>query len=215
MSTLWLYAVTIDEVRSIFGADQLLAAKLRAAAAARFAAAAPASPGLLGKLGPMFRRPPDAPVTRPDIPTAVEVDALLASRYLPPDRLGAAWVLFLAWLDVLAPNPLSLPLSAQQLSDFDFDLACSGISSRLGLTDLLKVGLGVPLAPGPGWAAGWVPVSHAAAIAPAWRAGLDELAAESRELAGTVLDWLDAQGDWSGPDSGRKPAPDLVAVFQP
>ena len=211
MSTLWLYAVTIDEVRGIFGADQLLAARLRATAARRFAADAPAAVGLLGKLGPAFRRPPDAPITRPDVPTAAEVDALLASRYLPPDRLGAAWVLLLAWLDELAPHALTLQVTAQQLSDFDFDLTCAGVPSRLGLTDLLKMGLGIPLAPGPGWAAGWVPAERAASIAPSWRACLGELPAERQELAGEVLAWLESQSGWRRSD----PSPDLVAVFQP
>lgn len=211
MSTLWLCAVTIDEVRGIFGADPLLAARLRDVAARKFAAETPVDLGLLGKLGPAFRRPPDAPITRPDIPTGVEVDALLASRYLPPDRLGAAWVLLLAWLDELTPGRLALELSAAQLSEFDFDLACSGVPSRLGLTDLLKMGLGIPLAPGPGWAAGWVSAEHAATIAPAWRACLDELPQERRELAVTVLDWLEAQPGWTVPE----PTPDLVAIFQP
>jgi len=211
MSTLWLYAVAIDEVRGIFGADPLLAARLRTAAANRFAAHTDVAPGLLGKLGPVFRHPPDAPVVRPDVPTAVEVDALLASRYLPPDRLSAAWVLLLAWLEEVAPNPLPLSLSAAQLSEFDFDLACSGVPSRLGLTDLLKTGLGIPLAPGPGWAAGWVPAERAAVIAPSWRACLAELADDRRALAVTVLDWLEAQPGWTQPE----PSPDLVAVFQP
>lgn len=211
MSTLWLYAVTIDEVRGIFGADPSLAARLRAAAARKFAAEAPSSHGLLGKLGPTFRRPVDAPIRRPDLPTGGEVDALLASRYLPPDRLGAAWVLLLAWLDELAPDALRLALSAAQLSDFDFDLACSGVPSRLGLTDLLKTGLGIPLAPAPGWAAGWVPAERAATIAPSWRSCLSELAEDRRELADTVLDWLEARPGWTGPS----PSPDLVAIFQP
>ncbi|PFG17480.1 hypothetical protein ATK74_2051 [Propionicimonas paludicola] len=211
MSTLWLYAVTIDEVRGIFGADPLLADRLRATATRRFAEQAPATPGLLGKLGPAFRRHPGAPITRPNVPTAAEVDALLASRYLPPDRLGAAWVLLLAWLDELAPNGLALPMTGQQLADFDFDLACSGVSSRLGLTDLLKAGLGVPLAPGPGWSAGWVPAEHAAAIAPSWRPCVSELPPARRELADTILDWLEARPGWTQ----QPPWPDLVAVFQP
>lgn len=210
MSTLWLYAVSIDQVRGIFGADQLLADRLRAVAERRFAADAPLSLGLLGKLGPVFRRPPDAPVVRPGVPTATEVDALLTSRYLPPDRLGAAWVLVLAWLDDLAPDGLTLQLSASQLADFDFTLACSGVPSRLGLTDLLKTALGVPLAPAPGWAAGWVPADRAAQIAPSWRACLAELADERRELAVTVLDWLEAQSGWFEPATA-----DLVAAFQP
>jgi hypothetical protein len=214
MSTLWLYAVSIDEVRGIFGADPVLAARLRSVAAERFTAPIAGSPGLLGKLGPVFRRPPDAPVTRPEVPTALEVEALLASRYLPPDRLGAAWVLLLAWLDVLAPNPLAIGGDPVQLSEFDFDLACRGVSSRLGLTDLLKVGLGIPLAPAPGWAAGWVPASHAAAIAGSWRGCLEELAPQRRELAESVLGWLDAQPRWSGPQP-EPSAPDLIAIFEP
>lgn len=211
MSTLWLYAVDIDQVRGIFGADPSLADRLRTVAANTFADQTAVAPGLLGKLGPAFRRPPDAPIIRPGVPTALEVDALLASRYLPPDRLSAAWVLLLAWLEEVAPDPLRLSVSAAQLSEFDFDLTCSGVPSRLGLTDLLKTGLGIPLAPGPGWAAGWVPAERAALIAPSWRICLAELAEDRRQLAGTVLKWLETHSGWTGPD----PSPDLVAVFQP
>ena len=68
MGSLRLYAIGIDEVRAIFGAPEATATALRAIAAHRFPAAPSSAPGLLGKLGPVFRRAPDAPVLRPGVP---------------------------------------------------------------------------------------------------------------------------------------------------
>ena len=102
MGSLRLYAIAIDEVRAIFGAPEATATALRAIAAHRFPAAPSTAPGLLGKLGPVFRRAPDAPVMRPGVPSGSDVDTLLAGRYVPPHRLSACWALLEAFVETMA-----------------------------------------------------------------------------------------------------------------
>ena len=65
MGELRLYALGIDELRGLVGAGDKTA-ELREAARRAFAPAEqPKSRGLIGKLGPLFRRAPDAPVLAP------------------------------------------------------------------------------------------------------------------------------------------------------
>ena len=82
MGSLRLYAIAINEVRDIFSAPEETATALRAIAADRFAESPPASTGLLSRLGPVFRRAPDAPVIRPGVPSGSDVDALLTGRHV-------------------------------------------------------------------------------------------------------------------------------------
>ena len=71
MGSLRLHAIAIDEVREIFGAPESTATALRAIAADRFPTTPSTTPGLLAKLGPVFRRAPDAPVLRPGVPRSI------------------------------------------------------------------------------------------------------------------------------------------------
>lgn len=215
MGSVRLYAIAIDEVREIFGAPEQVAGTLRGIAAGRFAQATPASPGLLARLGPVFRRQPDAPVVRPGVPSGSDVDTLLAGRYVPPHRLTACWVLFETWLDALSWGSLGQELSEARLNDFDFDLVRSEVPARLGLRHLLRNDLGIPLLPHPGLAAGWAAGDHVHAMARTWRPVVDRLEDPHRDIARAVLAWLDAYPGWEqAAAAAHRPAPDLVAILR-
>ena len=215
MGSLRLYAIAIDEVRDIFRAPEASAAALRAIAADRFAGTPASSPGLLGKLGPVFRRAPDAPVVRPGVPSGSDVDTLLAGRYVPPHRLAACWTLVETWIDAIAWGSFGQEFSAAALNDFDFDLATAGVPARYGLQDLLKADLGIAMRPAPGLAAGYVGGAHALAMAEAWRPAAGGLKPAHRPVAESVLAWLEQFPQWrAAAAGGNRAEPDLVAVFR-
>ncbi len=214
MGSLRLYAIAIDEVREIFGAPESTATALRAIAAHRFPAAPATSFGLLGKLGPVFRRAPDAPVVRPGVPSGSDVDTLLAGRYVPPHRLSACWALFEAFVEAMAWGSTSQSFDEAELNDFDFDLSRAAVPSRYGLRQLLRVDLGIAMLPPPGLAAGFAHADHVAAMSAAWREGLPLLESGNQPVATSLLAWVDQYPGWSAQASGSgRPAPDLVAFL--
>lgn len=94
MGQLRLYAIGIEEMRGIIGAGPQTA-ELREAARRAFAAPEPPKTrGLIGRLGPIFRRPPDAPVLCATDPEPRDVEVLLAGAYISPSgwaRAGGCW----------------------------------------------------------------------------------------------------------------------------
>jgi hypothetical protein len=214
MGSLRLYAIAIDEVRDIFGAPESNATALRAIAAHRFPAAPPTAPGLLAKLGPVFRKAPDAPVLRPGVPSVTDVDTLLAGRYVPPHRLTACWALFEAFVEAMSWGSTSQPVSEAELNEFDFDLSRAAVPSRYGLRQLLRADLGISMLPCPGLAAGFCHAEHVGEMASAWRTGLPLLAPGNQPIGQSLLAWLEQYPDWTAkaPDQHR-PAPDLVAFL--
>lgn len=215
MGSVRFYAIAIDEVRDIFGASETTSARLRAIASERFGGAAPTLPGRLGKLGPVFRRPPDAPVVRPDLPSGSDVDALIAGRYVAPHRLVPCWVLLETWIDALAWGSSGREVTETQLNDFDFDLVRAGVPARYSLRGLLKTDLGIALMSPPGLAAGWATLDHSQAMARAWRPAIPALEPAHQEAATTLLAWLDRFPDWvAAAVQQHRPPPDLVAILR-
>ncbi|MGC3994355.1 MAG: hypothetical protein QM779_09655 [Propionicimonas sp.] len=215
MGSVRLYAISIAEVRGIFGASDETSTALRAVAADRFGGSTPALPGLLGKLGPVLRRAPDAPVLRPDVPSGSDVDAVLSGRHVPPHRLDACWTLLEAWIDVLARDSIGRDCTEAQLNDFDFALARAEVPARYSLRSLLRTDLEITLLPAPGVVAGWASHEQALDLADAWRSALDRLDASTREVAGTILAWLDRFPGWAADARQQdRAAPDLVAVLR-
>ena len=214
MGSLRLYAIAIDEVREIFGASEATATALRAIAAHRFPVAPSAAPGLLAKLGPVFRKAPDAPVLRPGVPSGSDVDTLLAGRYVPPHRLSACWALFEAFVEAMAWGSTSLPVSEAELNHFDFDLSRAAVPSRYGLRQLLRADLGIAMLSSPGLAAGFAHADHVTAMAAAWKAGLPLLEPGNQPIANSLLGWLEHYPGWTEQASGStRPVPDLVAFL--
>lgn len=214
MGTLWLHAVALDEVRGLIGATGAEAVRLRAIAAERFGRRSRTSPGLLGKLGPMLRRPVDAPVLRPDTPVAEDCDRLLAGQHVPPQRLAASWRLLQAWIEATAWSTHHSTLDRSTLTSIDFDLAKAGVAARHGVSALIEHDPEIGVLPAPGLAVGYRSGAHARQAAAAWRTALPELEPPSSTWVAEAAGWLDRFDEWTSAAAvAGRPAPDLIAVL--
>lgn len=216
MGEVRLHAIGIDEVRELFSGSPDAAARLTDLALAAFPAPARTpTVGLLGKLGPLVRRPPDAPIVLPGVPTARDLAALLAGRDLPPDRLAAGWALVRLWLDDRGWGHLAFTLAEAELDDLDFALSAGGVDARFALRKLFNDQVALPVKALPGQVTGYVRYAHARGMADAWRPALGGLPGPVAGVAGEVVAWLDRFEAWAheARDAGR-PAPDLVAAWQ-
>jgi hypothetical protein len=216
MGELRLYAVGIEEVRGISGAPADQAAHLREVAAKAFAPAPDeARGGLLSRLGPIFRRPPNVQVISPTQPEPADVERLLAGAYVPPERAGATWRVLETVVADIAWGSTRLALTSQSLDDLDFALARGGVSSSVGLRHLLGSTASLNLLPVTGLAVGWHPYETALAMASSYRAASRELeSAEQQEMTSALAGWLDGFVPWAqvAPSLGR-PVPDLVGFY--
>jgi hypothetical protein len=215
MGELRLYAVGIEEVRGIIGAGPLTA-ELREAARRVFARPErPKAKGLIGKLGPIFRRTPDAPVISSTDPEPRDVEVLLAGAYISPDRMGASWRVLEALVQYRSWGSTRLPLALQSLEDLDFALARGGVAAAVGIGHLLTSNAGVRLIPVQGLTVGWHRHDKALAMAEAYRAAMPEIKTdEQRGLVSDLVTWLDGFVPWSqvAVRVGR-PVPDLVGFW--
>ena len=211
---MWLHAIALDEVRDMIGASDAEAARLRAVAADRFGRHPDGSTGLLGKLGPVLRRPIDAPVLRPDTPLAEDCDRLLAGQHVPPPRLAASWRLLQAWIEATAWSSHSAPVDRAALNTLDFDLARAGVAARFGVSALVEHHLDIALLPPPELAAGHRSAGYALQAAAAWRAAAPELEPAAAAWISPAAEWLGRFGDWTqaAAAAGRR-TPDLIAIL--
>lgn len=218
MGDLRLYAIGIDEVRDTFGADPQLRDHLRQIADRAFAPEpAPTGPpvGLLGKIGPLFRRPIDQPVIRPDQPTPADFDTLVSGQWVAPERLDATWRLFERLVGERSWGAMHLHLDDAMLNRIDFELARAGSPSHLGLAALLRSDARVGLTPKPGTVIGYRVHPHAVATADAYAQA--QAALPSSDVADQVrmlVNWLNGFAHWGdlAPGLGR-PVPDLIAFW--
>ncbi|MBP8919798.1 MAG: hypothetical protein KBG85_08850 [Micropruina sp.] len=216
MGELRLYAIAVDEVRDVFSASPALADDFRRVVADAFPPqTTEKAPGMLGKLGPLFRRPAGAIVLTPDTPVEEDVADLLAGRYVRPERLPAAWRLMEAYLATKAWGRHLIDLDVSRFNDLEFDLARAGMDPRLGLGKLVNTELALPLQTYRGLSTGATRHAQALQAATAWRNALPELSPANRAIAEPYAAWL-AQFHHYGqaaPQQGR-PAPDLVVVYR-
>lgn len=213
MGTLWLYAISVDEVRDIFGASEDDAELLRAVAARRFGQPA-AHHGLLGKLGPLFARPVDAPVLTADSPTRDDCETLLAGQHVPPSRLTASWRLLAAWLEAKAWSTHSVALDEHSLNAIEFDLGRTQVPAKFSPRALLSADLGITLRPAPAMMAGYCPGDRASAAGRAWSEVEDQLEPASREWTGGITAWLAGFEEWRGAaEAAGRPRPDAVCLW--
>ncbi len=179
MHRLRLFAISIDDVRDIFGADPPLAAHLRALAAQRFAPARTERP-LLARIGPLFSRDRGTEVDQ-RTPLSRDVDAMLSGGHIAPDRLPQCWQLLLLWLDDLAARRLDLTLDG--LESVEFDLARAGLGSTFSLRSLASRELGISLHPLPGQIAGYSKHGHVVEVSRRLRRVQDDA---TEEFAATM-----------------------------
>nr|MBA3528307.1 hypothetical protein [Propionibacteriaceae bacterium] len=210
-------AIGIDEVRSMFGATPAEQERLRGLAARALAPPRDdaARGGLLTKLGPIFRRPPAAPVISPTQPVPQDVEVLLAGAYVPPDRTGATWRVLETLVQGTAWGSTLMSLTPESLDDLDFALARGGVTSAVGLRHLLNSTTSVNLLPVPGLTVGWHPHEKALAMAGAYRAAMPQVKTrEQQEMVAALVTWLDGFVPWAQVAvSLRRPAPDLVGFW--
>lgn len=217
MGELRLYAVGIDEVRDMFGAAPQEQERLRGIATQLLAPASTAGArgGLLTKLGPIFRRPPGAPVISPTQPVPQDLDVLLAGAYVPPDRLGATWRLLETLVQGSAWSSTLMNLTPESLDELDFVLASGGVSAAVGLRHLLNSSTSVPLMPVQGLTVGWHPHDKAMAMAGAYRSALPQVKSrEQAELVAALVSWLDGFRSWAQQAvMVHRRVPDLVGFW--
>jgi hypothetical protein len=216
MDELRLYAIGLDEVRGMFGASPPVADHLRQVAQRALTPVADSSrSGLLGKLGPIFRRPPATPVISPTQPEPHDVEDLLAGAYVPPDRMGATWRLLETLVQGIAWGSTRMTLSRHALDDLDFALARGGVSASIGLRHLLNSKPGLNLIPVQGLTVGWHPHERALAMAGAYRSAMPQIRTdEQREMTTMLATWLDGFIPWAqvAASLGR-PVPDLFGFY--
>ena len=216
MGELRLYAIGIEEVRGIFGASPQIADQLRELARNAFAPPREASRGgLLGKLGPIFRRVPAAPVLSATQPDPHDVEVLLAGAYVPPERVGATWRVLETLIQGTAWGSTRMELTEHSLADLDFALARGGVSAAVGLRHLLNSTPSLNLVSVQGLTVGWHPFETALAMAGAYRSALPQIKTEEqRDMINSLATWLDGFVPWARVASSlQRPVPDLIAFY--
>lgn len=216
MGVLRLYAIGIDEVRDMHGGPHDYAQKLQQVAAEAFAPPEPErQPGLLGRLGPLFRRPPETPVVPHGTPSPEVVKSLLAGSHIPQDKSVEAWRAVETLVSRLAWGSTMLDVTTRTLDDLDFTLARGGVTSAVGLHQLLDHGTQINLLPMPGLVVGWHPHSAVLDMAEAYRKALPEVKTEERqEVLAALVKWLDGFAHWAVVATDlQRPAPDLVGFW--
>ena len=217
MGELRLYAIGIDEVRGMFGASPPEQERLRKVASD--ALTPPPDPvkhgGLIGKLGPIFKRPPAAVVISPTQPVPQDVEVLLAGAYVPPERTGATWRVLETLVQGTAWGSTLMHLTPESLDDLDFALARGGVTSAVGLRHLLTSSPSLNLLPVRGLTVGWHPHEKALAMAGAYRAAIPEVKTqEQQEMVAALVTWLDGFVPWARVAATLdRPVPDLVGFW--
>ncbi|HEY9291977.1 MAG TPA: hypothetical protein VIP98_11910 [Microlunatus sp.] len=216
MGELRLYAIGIDEVRSMFGAPPELAERLRQQAVVALAPPQTAEHGgLLSKLGPIFRRPPGTRVLDPDDPVPADLDRILAGAFVPAERSVASWRLVELLIKENAWGGTGLSVHGEQLDHLDFALARGGVHAAAGLRHLLNNHTELPLIVPRGLLVGFHTGAEAAWMADSYRQAIEEIEDEGpREMVYALANWLDGFGHWVelAPTMGRRP-PDLIGFW--
>ncbi len=156
MHRLRLFAININDVRDIFGANAELAARLRDIAAQHFAPKRSDRP-LLGRIGPLFSRQRATEVDTRH-PLSGDVEAMLCGGHLSPERLPQCWQLLLLWLEALSAQHLAMTIDG--LEDIEFELARAGLPSTFSLRSLAARQLGTALRPVEGQVVGYSKHDH-------------------------------------------------------
>jgi len=165
MGTLWLYAISLDDVRDFFAAPDDLAASLLASANEVTQAAA--KPALISKVGPLLRHP-ITPVIDLPAPSMDDAKAMVEGRALPPDRLWLAWIIVRHWCAQFSCDRAQISVDRERLATLDFAHVASGLSSQFSFGTVLSRDPHLPLLPAQGLVIGWMPNQHLRQMATQW-----------------------------------------------
>lgn len=214
MTEVRCWAIGIDEVRDMFSADPPLRERLLTISEASYGRPAiTPQPGLLGKLGPLLRRPPDAPVISPDTPTPADAEHLVAGRFVPEQRLRAAWVLLRRWLDETAWASEAWELTDRDLDNLDFELARAGVPARHGVRHLWSRDARLTLRTRPGMEVGYQRYDSAVALGHDWDSALPQLDGDAAVTAAGVATFLGQLPNFAETATGAgRPTPDVVTL---
>ncbi|MGA4669086.1 DUF7691 family protein [Propionibacteriaceae bacterium Y1923] len=200
MGELRLHAISVYDIRDMFGADPGLAAQLRQIASDAFVVPATEQqrkPSMIQRIGPMFRRDPLAVVVPHDHPIPSDWEALIQGRYVEPSRLVASWRVVDAWVDARDYGTTTLALDPGQAEAFDFALTKAGLASQFSLRGLMALDASLPLRPAHGMHVGYSKNPHALATAEALRSIVDQVDEDWRGGAEHLLAFLDAFAEWT------------------
>lgn len=207
MHQLRVFAVSINDVRDVFGADAALADRCRATAAKRFAPI-PRPRTMLQKIGPLFARNRASEVD-PRLPLTGDIEALLSGGHIPADRLPQCWILLDAWLEEMSTATLSVTIA--DLDATEFELARAGLPSAFSLRSLANRELGIPLHALPGQHVGYSKHAHVAETTHHLRRALDVAAENPAAALDAVTGFVEfLEGISREPDD----ALDLVVLSQ-
>lgn len=211
-----MWMIGIDEVRDLFSAPENLAQRLRSVARDRFPPLPQPAPhqGLLSRLGPLVKRPAEAPHYPVGSPLPAEVDAVMTGRHLAPERIAVAWTLVAAWLDDLSWSSLVLPVDAVAIDRIDFDLARAGVTSQFDIRHLWHRDARIGLRPCPGMEVGYLRHDTVAAVAEAWSGAVPRLDGTSRDTVASLCAFLSGVSTWTTEAAGAgRNQPDLFCIW--
>ncbi|MGA4507978.1 hypothetical protein ACQB6R_02965 [Propionibacteriaceae bacterium G1746] len=217
MGELRLHAISVYDVRDMFGADDGLAAQLRQIASETFAVPATEEqlkPSMIRKVGPMFRRDPLARVIPTDVPKPTDWETLIAGRYVEPSRLVPSWKVVDAWVDARDWGTATMTLTPPQTEAFDFALTKAGLHSSYSLGNLFANDVALPIRPAHGMRVGYAKNPHVLATADALRAVLDRVDPDWAGGARYLSSFLDAFVGWTDQArSADRALPDLYCAW--
>lgn len=183
-----LWALPVTDVRQFFAAPPAETERLTTLAKPLLAPIAPpASPGLLGKLGPITKKHPALPVITPGVPNYHDLTCLLAGRYVEANRLSAAWRIMVAWLDGSAGGRATIGLDPASLDQLEFDLGRCEVPYDVSIRRLWGHTLEIPLQPLPNQHVGYLPADHVSRLDAEWRRARADLEETSLPFVDAVL----------------------------
>ncbi len=215
MAEVRCWAIGIDEVREIFSAAPALRTRLLEVSAELTAPVSlpPPQPGLLGKLGPLFRKAPDAPVLTPGAPTLADAMDLTQGRFVSAPRLAPSWALVRRWLDALAWDSAHWDLTDRELDALDFDLARAGVVSHHGVRHLWGRDARLTLRALPGTQVGYLRHDAALALAEDWARAVPQLDVGSSRTVTEAVSFLERLRSYGETATGAgRPTPDVVTL---
>lgn len=217
MGELHLYAIGIDEVRDIVGANPTLREKLLPLAEQAFAPPAESPPptGLLGKLGPLFRRPVGAVVVDEGRPCPEDFERLVAGQWIPPERLSPTWRLFEALVAARSWGTTRFDVDEAFVSQLDFDLTRAGSPSAFGLASFLHSGARIGLTTMTGLKLCYWVNGHASSADEAYAEVVEELEpGRNRDAVRVLINWFNDFTPWGEQATAAdRPPPDLLGFW--